>query len=453
MDASNSLADYFAEGKRTLVIGAPFILNQLLQMSIVTIDSIMASSDGKLTLAAVAQGIILWDVVALIIIGICMTLTPMIAKTHAKGNTEQLRHLFQQNVWTALIVGIVGMILIWYMPWLMVWVGVQSIIIAPATDYLRVMAIGIPFLALMLPTRFFNEGIENAKIVMLITALSIPINIIGNYIFIHGLFGFPKMGAAGIALSSVISIVIVFFVSWGYLLSSQKTRHYRLMQAFSRPALLTIQRFFSLGLPNAVALLLEVGMFAFVVMLSGRMGVTTAAANQIAFNYASLVFMIPLGISMALTARIGRAMAHNDLAKARVIGLSGMGLGALFMVFSILNIVLFGENIARLYSHDTAVLTLAVGLLTIAAIFQIPDAIQVCGAGALRGLEQTKAPMHYAIIGYWLIGMPVALLLAFTLDKGAYGLWLGLAIGLTITATLEARKFIHLTRPQILPTH
>ncbi len=440
------IKNYFFEARNTLVLGAPFVVNQLLQVSVATVDSMMAGADGELTLAAVAQGAALWMLAQLIIIGIAMSLTPTIARAFSKGDNKQLRTLFQQGLWLAVPLSVLGIVLMCCSPYLMTIVSVRTVIIAPATDYLLIMAIAMPFFCFYLPIRYFNEGIGNPKVIMFITALSIPVNILGNYIFLNGLLGLPKMGAAGIAIASVISIIFMMTVGFFYMTKSNHIKQWRLFVKWSVPIPEIIVRLVKIGTPNSVALLMEAGMFSAIVLLSGRLGVNAAAANQIAFNYTSTTFMIPLGISMALMTRIGMAVMHDDMARVRIIGVSGIVLGALSMMISVLVIICLGHWVARLYTDEQAVLDMASTLLALAAIFQIPDGIQICAAGALRGLEETQSPMRYAIVGYWLLAMPLAVFLAFYMGWGSSGLWTGLIVGLTVAAILLTRRFWQLTQ-------
>lgn len=441
-----NFTNYLQESKKTLILGVPFIVNQLLQISVSTIDSMMAGADSELTLAAVAQGAMLWMLVQLVLIGLAMALSPVFARLYARQDNKQLKQLFQQGVWLSIWLIPLGVLLMLCVPFLMQLVGVDAAIIPPATDYLSVMTFAIPFFALYMPIRFFNEGIGNPKVIMMITALSIPINVVGNYILLNGLLGFPKMGATGIAIASVLSFAFIAVIGWVYVLKSKQLQYWQLLKDFQRPDLSVILRFYRLGLPNAVALIMEAGMFTAVVLLSGRLGVSIAAANQIALSYISTTFMIPLGLSFAITTRVGMSVGEENREKTRIIGISGMAMGVIAMFFSVMIIVFFGEKVAALYTDDKAVIDIALGLLGLAAIFQIPDGVQVCSAGALRGLEETKAPMHYAILGYWILAMPLAILLAFYFNLGAKGLWAGLMCGLSITAFLGAKKFVQLTR-------
>ncbi len=440
-----SFKNHIFESKKTFKFAFPMILTQLLQMSVATVDTIMAGYDSALTLAAVAQGAMLWQLTVLMIVGVCMSLSPLIAHSFSANNRQKVRFIFQQGVWLSIALGFFGLFIGYHSGYLMNLVGVDSEIIPIATRYIHIMAFSIPFIALYLSPRFLNEGTGNAKVLTYITASAIPINIVGNYILINGLLGFPKLGALGIAISSLLSIIFSTLIIWLYLYKSKRFKRYNLFTKFSKPNYSMQKEMLSLGVPISVSIILEVGMFAAVTLLMGKLGVEVAAANQIALNYVSITFMVPLGISMALTARIGMAMGRSNMSEARVIGISGMIIGAIFMSFSVLVIVLFADKISSLYTNDKDIVVLASSLLAIAGIFQIPDGIQVCSAGCLRGLKDTKIPMLYALIGYWAVGMTLAWYLGIYLGKGASGLWVGLIMGLSIAGFLGAYRFIKLT--------
>lgn len=435
-------ATFFSESKQTAKLALPFTLNLLLQTSVVTIDSLMAGRDGELTLAAVAQGAALWDLVLMLLIGIMLPMAARVAR--AKDNRKMQRTLFQQALWLSAVLAVVGTLIMWWIPSLMALVGVDEKIVAPATDYLRITAFTMPFIAFYLPIRFFNEGLARPHIIVIITATSIPINIIGNWILLNGLFGFPKMGAAGVAWATLCAEMFICALGWVYVLKSRFLAPYRLFHGFTRPLREVIWRYLQLGVPSALALLMEIGMFVAVILLSGRLGVQEAAANQIAFNYGANVFMIPLGISMALTTRIGMAMADDDRQKARVIGISGLAMGAFVMSISVCFVTLFGGSVAEFYTAESTVVALATSLLMLGAVMQIFDGLQACAGGALRGLEETKAPMHYAILGYWLLAIPLGIAFAFGLEWGGPGLWIGLIVGVSVTAVLGVRKFLQM---------
>ncbi len=441
-----TLSNYYSEAKKTLKFATPLIISQVVQMAIITVDSVMAGWDSDLTLAAISQGAVLWEIVILILVGILMPMTARVARAYTQNDGTFLRESFQQALWLAMIMSVLGTGLMLLIPNVMSLTGVKPAIIEPATQYLYITAITIPFVAFFLPLRFLSEGVGNTKLVLFVNLIAIPINIVGNTLFIYGFLGFPKMGVTGIAISSVISEIVMCLAMFYYVCRNSRFQSFQLFKDFARPKLAVLTRYLQLGIPNALALLMEIGMFACVVLLSGRLGVTEAAATQVAFNYSSNMFMIPLGISMALSTRIGMAMGENNLPKARVIGLSGIFLGAAVMSFSVILIPFFGEDIARLFSKDLEVVQVATTLLFLAAISQTFDGTHVCSAGALRGLEDTKSPMLIALVGYWLLAIPLAIALAFYLGFSVQGLWTGLIVGLTTAGILGFLRFYWVTR-------
>lgn len=434
---------YLSESKQTAKLALPFTFNLLLQMSVVTIDSLMAGRDGELTLAAVAQGAALWDLTLMLLIGLMMPMAARVAR--AKNDPDMLRTLFQQSLWLSAVLAVAGTLLMWWVPSLMTVVKVDANIIAPATTYLRITAFCMPFIAFYLPIRFFNEGLARPHIIVVITAVSIPINIIGNWILLNGMFGFPKMGAAGIAWSTLCAEIFICVLGWAYLLTSRFLTPYQLLRNFTLPLRQVLWRYLQLGIPCALSLLMEVGMFVTVILISGRFGVLDAAANQIAFNYGTNIFMVPLGISMAMTTRIGMAMADNDVRKARNIGMSGMTMAVFVMSISAFFVVLFGQSIAEFYTTEPEVVELGMALLMLGAVMQIFDGLQICAGGSLRGLEDTKSPMFYAMLGYWVLGIPLGVCFAFAWELKVRGLWIGLIVGLSVTAVLSVRKFLNVT--------
>ncbi len=432
------------EIKNTLKISLPLIFAQLLLSSIATVDTIMAGIDGSLTLAAIAQGSSLWIICWLLIMGVGSAISPLIAHAYGAKNKQELRNIFQQGFFVSLILGFVGTVITLLIPNLMGLFAVNENIIPEATNYLRVMAISMPFSAIFFAPRYLNEGIGNTKILLYIIILTVPINIIGNYVFLNGLLGFPKMGAAGIALSSSISIFAVAVMIWAYIFKSKFFREFELFLDFKKPNLQEIKKILLLGIPISISVVMEVGLFTLVTLLVGRFSIDIIAANQIALNYASLIFMIPLGISMGLTARIGMALGENNITKIKIIGFSGIFLGAFIMFISVIILNIFDESIVGLYTKDTEVIKSALLLIGLVAVFQVSDGVQVCAAGCLRGLKDTKTPMFFSIIGYWIIGAPLGVFICFYLEKGVVGLWLGLTAGLTISAILNTTRLYYL---------
>jgi MATE family multidrug resistance protein len=231
---------------------------------------------------------------------------------------------------------------------------------------------------------------------------------------------------------------------------------YRPFEAFRQFELPDRKEFFALarlGIPIAAALFMEVSLFAVVALLMGTLGAPVVAGHQIALNVASITFMIPLGISMAISVRVGQAVGRNDLAGARLAGISGIVLAASFMAGAALFILVFPGFVAGIYTQDPEVKTIAVNLLLMASIFQISDGLQVSGAGALRGLKDTKIPMVITFIAYWVVGLPLAYILGISLQGGPRSMWVGFICGLSIAAFLLNARFHAVTRRLLRRLH
>lgn len=441
-----NLSLYLQESKLTLRYATPLILTQVLQLALITIDTIMAGYYSELALAAVAQGFILWELCFLIILGLLNALAPLIAHAHGSDNLTRVRLLFQQGLYLAFICGIVGFFITQQIGILMHLTGVEAEIIPVANNYLQTIAYAIPFVAFFQIPRFLCEAIGQTKVLLTITCISIPINIVGNYLLLYGNFGFPEMGVTGIALSSVISIVVGTVCLFLYVTKAHFFKKIQLFINFTKPNLHSQLEILTLGTPISISLCMEVSLFVAVTLLMGKLGTHYTAANQIVFNYSALTFMIPLGLGMAITARVGRYLGQQQFEKARVVGITGMILGAGVMLLSALNITLFAEFIVGLYTDEKLLIELALSLIYYAALFQISDGIQVCALSALKGYRDTTKPMLFAIIGYWIIAIPSGYLLGFHFDFKGIGLLVGVILGLTFTAITCATRFIILSK-------
>jgi MATE family multidrug resistance protein len=271
-------------------------------------------------------------------------------------------------------------------------------------------------------------------------------NIAGNYIFMYGKLGMPRMGAVGCGVASAI----VMWLMFGFMaLYIKLNRAYEPFQAFARfepPDWPQCRALFRLGTPIAISMFMEASLFSTAALLIGAMGTVAVAGHQIALNVASVTFMIPLGLAMAISVRVGQAMGRGDPDAARRAGFTGIALAATFMALSAICIFLFPELIAGLYTNDPAVKNMAVSLLFMAAIFQISDGLQVSGSGALRGLKDTKVPMVITVVAYWVIGMPLGYTLGVTLEGGPRAMWIGFIFGLTAAAVLLNSRFHFATK-------
>lgn len=434
------------ETRQLLTIALPIIATQLLQMSMGVVDTLMAGRISSLALAAIALGTSIYSFAMLLGIGVMMALTPTVSQLLGAGNNQLIREELRQGLWLALCVGVVTILVSLGLANSLHWFGVEPSIIPEAQRYIYWVTWSLPFIFLAIVPRAFNEAKRNTLPMMWIQLLLMPLNILGNYLFMFGHAGFLAMGAAGAALSTGISQVVGCILLFTYTLKTPRYSSYDLAKRMTRPDPAHMMQLLRLGIPISVSLGMEVGMFMVVALLMGSFGVTAAAGHQIALNVASLTFMVPLGTAMALTVQVGNAIGAQSYELARKRGQLGILLCAGFMLLSGVNLWLWGEQIASWYSTDAAVVRAASHFLLFAALFQLGDGIQVSSAGALRGYKDTLYPMLITTFCYWVVGVALGWYLSHYTTLGASGLWLGLVTGLFMAALLLGLRFNSLSK-------
>ena len=422
-------------------IALPIIAAQLLQVGMGVIDTVMAGRIDALSIAAISLGASVWFFTVLVGIGILLAFTPIISQYIGADNHPLIREELRQGIWLSMTVGFCLIILVVLIAKLMPVLGIKEEIIPAASDYILWIAWSLPFTCLYLVPRTFNEANGNTLPMMWIQLAILPVNIAGNYLFMYGNFGFPQMGASGAALSTGIAQVIGCIALYYYTLRAPQYQTYDLRKRMTPPDWAHIFRIFRLGFPIAIAMGMEAGLFTATALLMGRFGAEAAAGHQIALNVASLAFMVPLGVSMALTVRVGQAIGAKQMETARKRGSIGIVVCGLITCCSAFILWQFGNTIAHWYTHETVVIDIATQLLALAALFQIVDGLQVGAVGVLRGYKDTTVPMLIAVFCYWVIGMGTALWFGVFGDMGPAGLWLGLVTGLLFAAIAMNVRF------------
>ena len=422
--------------RELLQLAWPMLIGQVAQVAMGVLDTIMAGAVSATDLAAVAVGFSLWLPLTLLGNGIFTAVTALIARALGAGQPHSVARHFQQALWLAIGVGALNTVLVANSGALLTLMGVDPHVRPLGELYLRGIAVGMPAAALLQVLRAFSEGSGRSKPVMLVNVGALLINIPLNYIFIHGLFGAPKLGGAGCGIATGISLWVNFFALALLLLP----RYRPLLRDFRRPDWSAQWRIVQLGFPIGAAVFAEVSLFALVALLIGHLGATTIASHQIALNFSALTFMVPSSLGLALTVKIGHCIGAGELARARRYTRSGLAMAIAFAMCSASLMLLFPSLIARIYTADPTVIALTAQLLFFAAIYQLSDGLQVVAAGCLRGYHDTRIVMVITLIAYWGIGLPAGYALGLT-DLlvpmlGARGLWIGLVLGLTVAAVL-----------------
>ncbi len=427
------------------MLAGPIIVGQVAQVATGFTDTVMAGRLGPEDLGAIAVGVNLWIPILLFCIGIMMAVSSMVSHYFGAGQDDEIKDLMRQVLVLAVVLGITAMLAVRGLAGMLSLLDIDPAVSPIAADYIRAVSWGMPAVAGYLALRFMSEGIGYTRPMMIIQLIGLVFNVIGNYILMFGKLGVPAMGAVGAGWATAI----VMWLNLLMLLIYARTHARFGTIRQSRPRSWQWRRLretLRLGIPIALALLSEVGMFAGVAILMGRIGVIEVAAHQVAFNFASIMFMIPLGISSAATIRVGHAMGVGDPAQARFRGTAGITLAGLCMFGTASLMLAYPGLIVSIYTDDMAVRQMAVSLLLMAAIFQLSDGIQVAAAGALRGIKDTVVPMLAIFVIYWLFGLPLSYYLGFTRAYGPQGLWFGLIASLTVAAVWLVWRFLRMSR-------
>ncbi|TYK64265.1 MATE family efflux transporter [Colwellia echini] len=438
-----NLADFFTHSKSLLKLTYPILIAQLIQNLMGFVDIVMAGRVSSIDLAAVAVANSIWLPITLTVYGLMMALAAIVSQLSGSSKYEEVVEKTYQTAWIGLVLGLslVGLYYI-LMPIIAPHVTLEDKLAGLMFDYLGFIIWGAPGYCLYLVLRNYSEGLSYTKPTMIISVIGLLVNIPANYIFIYGKFGLPALGGAGCGIATALVYWSMFISMLSYCFYSKVLKQANLFTAFYWPVWHEIKNILTLGIPIALSLLFEVSLFAIAAIILVPFGALVVASHQVALNFTSLVFMVPLSIAMATTIKVGYAVGNNNLKQARDYTLYANILGLLLACVTAIFTLLFRKDIAGFYSTEEPVIELAANLMLLATIYQFSDTIQVVSAGALRGYKDTKSILYITFVSYWLIGLSVGLVLCVTdwivPKMGPYGLWIGFIVGLTAAAILLA---------------
>jgi MATE family multidrug resistance protein len=441
-----------AEARELMKLAGPLALTQLAQMAIMTTDVIMLGHYSTSALASAALGNTVFFFTWLVGCGPVAAVSPMIA--HILGaqpsNRAGVRAVVRMGFWSVILLSVPLIALLLFTKQILILLGQDPQLAEGAGTFVRVLCWGLPFSLFYQVLRNFSTALSRPHASLIVMVLAIGFNFCGDYTLIFGHFGAPQMGLTGAGLASACSYTFSFLAMAGVVRLTPGLRKYRIFRRFHRPHLEKLAEVFWLGIPIGMTMIFEAMLFNTATLIMGTFGTASVAAHMIALNVPSITFMVPLGIGMAATVRVGLAAGAGDGEAVRRAGYTAIMMGAAFMCITAVLLWLFPEQIAILYlassSANAEVVTLAVVFLHVAAIFQVVDGIQVVGALSLRGLKDARAPMWIAGASYWLAGFPVCIALAFGLHMNGLGIWIGLAFGLLVAAAAMCWRFWFLSR-------
>lgn len=434
------------EGRATLRLAVPLIVGQLSQMLMSVTDTLMIGRVGVVELAASAFVNSLIYLPMMFGIGMSIAVSIRVSQARGGGRPAVAREALRHGVQVAVALGVLTLLGAWAaLPFLGIFRQTPEVIAASPGYLLLLAGSMIPAMASM-SVKAHADAMNRPWPVFWITFASVLLNVLLNWIFIFGKLGMPALGLEGAGVATVLARLagLVGLVAWcTRARGMRKWTPFRWFRAPRRAGLVDLVR---LGLPSSLQLLAEVSAFVFATLMIGTLGEAALASHQVAISCAATTFMIPLGVSMALTVRIGEAWGAGQPWRLRRILASGWMLGLAYAGVSMTAFLIFNREIAGWFMEESDALTVAAGLLLVAAAFQFSDAMQIIAAGVLRGLDDVRTPAWIAFGCYWVIAIPLGWLLAFPAGWGVRGVWWGITLGLTLTALLLGTRAWRKTR-------
>lgn len=445
-DASMSSHGWATELRASFALAWPLIVAQLAQNLLFTTDVVLMGWLGPKYLAAGTLAGAFLMPFQLTGIGIVGAVAPLVAQARGRGDTKAVRRIVRQGFWVAILVATLLVPIVLNIRPIYLAIGQDPEVTALAESY---MFAGFwmlyPALGIMV-VRSFLSAFAATRVILVVTVIGVLLNALLAYTLIFGHFGFPRLELRGAALATGLVNVVMFFALLGYTLTHRKLKRFHILVRFFKPDWPRFREILKVGLPIGLTVAAEVGLFSVAAILMGRLGTNETAAHAVALQLASTAFMVPLGLGMAATVRVGLAYGRGDTEGVRLAGWTAIVMGTGFMALTAALFLAVPHALVTIFldSSDPAnasALMLAATYLGIAGIFQLVDGAQVVAAHSLRGLSDTRTPMLLAIFGYWFVGLPTAYVLGFVFDLRGVGVWLGLATGLAFVAILLVSRF------------
>jgi MATE family multidrug resistance protein len=433
----------------TLRLAAPMALTQLGQIVMMTTDLALVGRLGEEAVAAAALANTVYFVTFTLGMGVVSAVAPLAAQAFGARDPHRVRRALRVGLWAALLISLPMMAFPIYGEAILRMLGQAETPARLAQQYLFGLVWGATPALWLLAIRGFMGALNRPQPVLWITLAAIPTNALLVYLLIHGELGLPRLGLFGAGLAHTLVNFAMFLAGLWFVVFRRPFAKYRVLEHVWRIDWAMMRQLFAIGSPISIAFLMEYGMFSAAALLTGLIGTAALAAHQIALQVTAILFMVPLGIGMAATVRVGHAMGRNDAAGVRHAGLVAAWLGILLGAGLTLLVIVGRFAIARFFlgaasGSADATLELAATLLLVGATFFVTDGLQSIMAGSLRGMKDTRMPLLFAAVSYWLIGFPAAWGLAFPAHLGAVGVWIGLSLGTLVYATLLVLRFFRL---------
>lgn len=440
---------YLPHVRPNFLLGYPVMLSMLGQVMTGVADSVMIGWTGATPLAASSFANIFFSIPLFFGVGVSYAITPLVAQAEGANDHNKIIDTLKNGALINLVTGLVLVALIFSVEPFMHSMGQPDDVVTLAIPYLSIIAVSIIPTMIFQTYRQLAEGLQRTRAAMIIVVGSNLLNIVLNYVLIFGKYGFPEMGLNGAGWATLIARIVMALSMMLYVYYGRKFQSYKAGFSIGNYSRSLINKMLHIGLPAGSQFVFEAGAFGFSAIMMGWLGTTALAAHQIAINLATISYMTTSGLGAAATIRVGNFWGQRDKKNLRAAAFTMIGMAVCLMTAWALLFILGRYFLPSLYIEDHAVIELTAALLIIAAFFQLSDGIQVVTAGALRGLQDVKIPSVLIFISYWVIALPLGYWLAFPLKMGANGIWIGLFLGLTLTATAMVIRFNRLSRKKV----
>lgn len=435
-----------AELRATFALAWPLVIAQLAQNALTTTDVIMLGWLGPNALAAGTLATTFLMPFLVGGVGIVGAVAPLVAQARGARDIKAVRRVVRQGLWAAILLAILMIPVLLQIRTIFGWLGQDPVATLRAEEYIQA-GVWLLFPALaIIALRSLLSAFDATRIILLITVGGVLFNALANYGLMFGNFGLPRLEIRGAAIATLLTNTLMFGLMLIYVLRQRRFKRFYVLMRFWKPDWPRFREIFRIGMPIGLTVLAEVGMFTAAALMMGRLGTDEVAAHAIALQCASMAFMVPLGLGIAATVRVGMAYGRRDPDGISKAGWTAFVLGTGFMVLTCTLFLTIGPVIVSWFLDPSLpangnALALAASFLVVAGIFQLVDGAQVTAAHALRGLSDTKVPMVLAILGYWVVGLPVGYILGFVVGWRGLGIWIGLAVGLAFVAVVLVARF------------
>jgi MATE family multidrug resistance protein len=444
-----------SETRAMLQLAIPLFIAQLAQMGTGVVDTIMAGRYSSLDLAAIAIGYNIWLPLYLVSLGIMLAVTSIVAQHYGAGRVREIQRLLPQAIWVALVLGLVTAPLCFFPGPILELLSLDSDTFDKAEGYLQAVAFGLPGAALFQALRCHVQGVGIIRPFAIASVIGFFANIPLNYAFIYGHWGIPEMGAPGCGWATAISMWLGPALIAFYALRSKTLREYLPPLRWYRPQRQPVGEILHVGAPIGATFFFEMAVFSVIGLLIARVGTTEVAAHQIAINIYDVLYMPLISVGSAMATRIGHSIGRVDMPAVRTSIISGMLVSVVFCIIIAVILLFIPDPVARVYTEDAEIRTLAVALLRLALLFVVIDMFAVVTSFALRAFKDTRFPFLVMVIAYWMIALPMgySLGMADTGSElyGALGFWWAMITGVAVAAVLTSWRLARFLRRPLKP--